>query len=156
MKLSITLPIYKKDYMPRARKDALLGMNWYTANSNTFRKKGKGKVTTSTGVAQMKTIIHQLVADNKDNILAEHPGWDPNHGNGFHVSYKVYAKRLGSDGHNIRSAMEKMALDAIEAAGLIDNDKYVYSTDSKFYLNRTDPRIEIEISHLQDYDYVID
>lgn len=147
------MPIYKKDYMPRTRKDALLGLNWYTTASNVFKRGGKH----TTGVAQIKKLIHERIVDSKERILSENPGWDPNHGHGFNVKYRVYAGRLGTDGHNIRSAMEKMALDGIEEAGLIDNDKYVYKTESEFYLQRSDPRIEIEITHIEEpYEYVID
>ena len=151
--LKIEMPIYYKDYIPRARKDKLLGLNWYTQASNTFSKNGK----TTTGVAGVKKIIHQLIIDNADKILAESDNWDPTHTeNGFHAHYRVYAKRLGSDGHNIRSCMEKMILDGLEDAGLIDNDKYVYTTSSEFYLNRTNPRIEVEITHKDKYNYIID
>lgn len=150
--LKITAPIYRKDYMPRVRKNDLLGLNWYTNSSNTFNKKG----VTTTGVAIVKKAVHEYIERNKQVILTSCPDWDPNHKNGFNISYKVYAKRLGSDGHNIRSAMEKMILDALEESGLIDNDKYVYKTQSEFYLQRTNPRIEIEISHLDDYNYIID
>lgn len=150
--LNITMPIYRKDYVLGARKDNLLGLNWYTQASNTFKKKGK----TSTGVAQVKKLIHALIVDNRERILNECPGWDPIHtDSGFHVTYKVYAKRLGTDGHNIRSAMEKMILDGCEEAGLIDNDKYVYSTESRFYLDRSNPRIEVTIEHNDDYEYVV-
>ena len=146
------MPIYRKDYILGARKDNLLGMNWYTTASNTFRKNGK----TSTGVAQVKKAIHDIILENKEAILAGCPDWNPIHTDaGFHVSYKVYAKRLGSDGHNIRSAMEKMILDGVEQAGLIDNDRYVYSTDSKFFLERTDPRIEVVITHNKEHKYII-
>lgn len=147
------MPIYYKNYMPRARKDKLLGLNWYTQASNTFSKNGK----TTTGVAGVKKVIHQLIIDNKDAILAECPDWNPVHTDyGFHVAYKVYAKRLGSDGHNIRSCMEKMILDGVEEAGLIDNDKYVYTTESEFYLERENPRIELEITHKKaGYEYII-
>ena len=146
------MPIYYKSYVTRARKDKLLGMNWYTQASNTFSKNGK----TTTGVAGVKKIIHQLILDNKEAILSECSNWNPEHTvNGFHVKYRVYAKRLGSDGHNIRSAMEKMILDGVEQAGLIDNDRYVYSTESQFYLDRGNPRIELEISHNEDYTYLI-
>jgi len=151
-KLKLTMPIYYKDYVPRARKDKLLGMNWYTQASNTFSKGGK----TTTGVAGVKKTIHQLIIANSGAILEEADDWNPIHTeNGFHVKYKVFAKRLGSDGHNIRSAMEKMILDGVEEAGLIDNDKYVYSTESKFYLERSNPRIEVEITHNKDYKYLI-
>lgn len=150
--INLTMPIYRKDYIKGARKDNLLGMNWYTQASNTFKNNGK----TSTGVAQVKKSIHLIILENKERILAENPDWDPVHTDaGFHVSYRVYAKRLGSDGHNIRSAMEKMILDGCEEAGLIDNDKYVYSTDSQFYLDRENPRIEVDISHNINYDYII-
>ena len=39
---------------------------------------------------------------------------------------------------------------------IIDNDKYVYSTSSNFYLDRDNPRCEIIVSHLKEsYDYII-
>ena len=134
--ITITVPIYYKDYVLRARKNPLLGLNWYTAASNTFRKGGK----TTTGAAGVKIRFHQMILDNKDEILKESRGWDSNHLNGFHVHYNVYAKRLGTDGSNIRSVIEKFALDGLQEAGLIDNDKYVYSTSSNFYLDRENPR----------------
>lgn len=147
------MPIYRKNYMPRARKNSLLGLNWYTQASNTFSKNGK----TTTGVAGVKKTIHQLIMDNKEAILAEAVDWIAEHtDNGFHAHYKVYLGRLGSDGHNVRSAMEKMILDGVEEAGLIDNDRYVYTTSTECYLQRSDPRIEVEITHKKDYKFIID
>lgn len=146
------MAIYKKDYMPRAKKNDLLGLNWYTNASNTYKKGG----TTTTGVAEMKKVIYEILENNKANILKENPNWNPIHtANGFHVHYDVFVGRLGTDGHNVRSAMEKMALDGLEHVGLIDNDKYVYTTSTNSYLDRDNPRIDITISHKDSYNYVV-
>lgn len=151
--LKITVPIYYKDYVPRARKNPLIGMNWLLGAANTF--KSKGNVTST--YALTKKVFHQLVADHKKEILSENGGKRLDQTNGYHVHYKIYLKRKGTDGHNVRSAMEKMILDALETSEIIDNDTFVYTTSSEFYLDRVGkPRCEIEITAKgEDYIYEI-
>lgn len=150
--LEITMPIYKKDYLPRTRKDMVLGLNWLIQSSNVFKKKGNS----TTALAEFKKIVYDIIEKNKPEILKQYPNWNPNHTeNGFHVEYKVFVGRLGTDGHNVRSAMEKILLDALQHVGLIDDDKYVYTSASEFYLDRKNPRIEVKITHKDKYNYII-
>lgn len=151
--ITIEVPIYYKELNPRARKNPLMGMNWLLGAANTF--KSKGKVTSN--YALTKKLVHQLISDNKDIILESNNGKRLEQDNGYHVKYKVFLKRKGTDGHNVRSAIEKMVLDALESSDIIDNDTFVYTTESEFYLDRVgEPRCFIEItSKNNDYIYEI-
>jgi hypothetical protein len=151
--IQLTVPIYYKDFVPRAKKNPLIGMNWMIGASNTFVKGGE----TTSAYATMKKKIHELILKNKDLILSTNGGEKLSQVNGYHVDYKVYIKRDGTDGHNVRSAIEKMFLDALQGADIIDDDRYAYTSYHETHLDRIGkPRCEITISQLDlDYHYEI-
>lgn len=144
--LEITVPIYTRDLNPRAKHQKLMGMNWYSHACNVFKVNGKR----NTESALTKKLFNELIAQNKTAILAGVEEDLTQAGFGYHVHYDVYLGRKGSDGHNVRSVIEKYMLDALEEAGIIENDKFVYSTSSKFYLERDNPRCTLTITKLKE------
>ena len=66
----------------------------------------------------------------------------------LHVHYNIYLKRKGSDGGNVRSVIEKFALDGIIQAGMIKDDTadIIVSDSSNYYYDKTNPRCEIKIT----------
>lgn len=68
--------------------------------------------------------------------------------NKIKLNYKVYVARNGTDGHNIRSVIEKFFLDGLVEMGAIKDDNtqdYVMGDTTSYYLDKENPRIEIEI-----------
>lgn len=148
--LQIEVPIYYNEINPRSAKKAVMGMNWYAHSCNVFKKGTRGNTT----AALTKKLFHQLIDDHRQSILDNCDENMTEHEHGYHVHYDVYVGRLGTDGHNVRSVMEKFVLDALEESELIDNDKFVYSTSSRFFLNRDEPGIVISVfKHREDVGY---
>lgn len=150
--IQFTVPIYYKDYVPRAKKNALIGLNWYAGASNVIRGRG-GNSTTVASMTKVK--FNEMFASYADQLKEQAPHKFNEHGAGYHVQYDIYLGRDGCDGHNVRSVIEKFALDALEDNGIIDNDRYVYSTATKVYLDRGNPRAEITVSKLESHEYEI-
>ena len=150
--IEITVPIYYKEIVPRARKNPMLGMNWLLGAANTFKRNGK----TTSAYAGIKKKIHEIVLERKEEILKTNGGVRLGQDNGYHVEYEVYLKRKGSDGTNVRAFCEKVWCDALQEADIIDDDKFIYSTSSKFFLDRVgEPRCIIRITQLKDYEFEI-
>ena len=123
---SMTLPIYyvfKRKTKPS--KTVLVGMNnyrnWHFHDSN-----------------DIKAHYHQVV---KDAVKGKKF-------NKIRVKYDIYIKRNGTDGHNIRSIIEKFFLDGLVSAGAIEDDctpQYVVSDSTEYFMDKENPRAEISI-----------
>ena len=126
--MKLTLPIhYKQEFKTKKPKNWLVGLNAYR-NWHYFLSNN------------IKHHYHSLVEKQYNGEKFDK----------VHVSYKVFVGRKNTDGHNVRSILEKYVLDALVACGAIVDDSldYVLSTSSEFYLDSKNPRIEIEITEL--------
>lgn len=126
--LKITLPIYYEiEYKTKKNKTVLIGLNWYR---NVFFHTNN----------KVKEHYHNLV---KEQLNGESY-------NKVKVHYKVYLKRRNTDGHNIRSIVEKYALDGLVENKVIVDDSldYVIGTTSEFFLDKDNPRMEITIEEI--------
>lgn len=124
-----TLPIYyTQKFKTKKDKTFLVGLNWYRNAHYMLNNK-------------VKKHYHDLVSEQSggekfDKIV---------------VKFKIYAKRRGTDGHNIRSIVEKYFLDGLVENGIIpdDNIDHVLGTASVFYVDKDNPRCEIELIHVK-------
>ncbi len=66
----------------------------------------------------------------------------------IHVHYKIFLKRKGSDGGNVRSVIEKYVLDAIKTSGYITDDTadIIVSDSSEYHYDKKYPRAEITLT----------
>jgi hypothetical protein len=123
--MKIVLPIYY-DFTFRTKKPKriLVGLNWY--------RNAHHRVSNN-----VKIHYHELTAKAVG-------------GNKFgriKLVYKVYAGRNGTDGHNIRAVIEKFFMDGlVECGAIVDDDiSHVIGDTSEYYIDKDNPRIEIEI-----------
>ena len=119
--ISITVPIY---YKQSKKKTVLMGLNWYRNTHYVVNNNAK-------------KFILEIV---KDFIEGE-----PMPDGLIHVHYKIYLKRKGSDGGNVRSVVEKYVLDAVKSAGYIKDDvaDIIVSDSSEYFYDKKYPRAEI-------------
>lgn len=124
--MKIELPIY---HDVSFNKQILIGMNWYR-NANHFEANA------------VKDYYHNYiwVLLLKEKTLFTK----------VHVSYIIYVKSSNTDGPNIRAVIEKFFLDALKKCGNIkdDNVKIVVSDDSKYFIDKDNPRAVIEVIQL--------
>ncbi len=125
-KLELTFPIYyTQEFKTKKPKVWLIGLNnyrnWHYMLSN-----------------QVKLHVHSLVKKQVGRKKIKTPAT-------FH--YKIYAKRRGTDGPNIRSVMEKFISDGLVECGAMENDSIEHITEdtSKYFIDKTNPRIEVVI-----------
>ena len=113
------------------KKKVLLGLNWY--RNAHFRQLSKVK-NTFTLLA-----INELRKYRKTFTLA-------------HIEYRIYLKRKGTDGGNVRSVIEKFFLDSLVKSRLIKDDSvdFVISDNSEYFYDKSNPRVEITIYEKQD------
>lgn len=122
---TITLPIhYTQTFKSKKPKNILVGMNWYRNAHYLVSNK-------------VKSHYHQLVWDRLPKKKY----------NKISLIYNVYVGRRNTDGHNIRSVVEKFFLDALVEGGYIKDDSidYVVGDVSAFGIDKENPRIEISI-----------
>jgi len=126
--VKLILPIYytivKKT---KANKTFLVNMNWYrNAHFQVLNK--------------VKIYYHQLIKEQ----------YDGNTFNKVSVHYKIYAKRRGTDGGNIRSIIEKFALDGLVEVGALPDDSidYVSEDRSEYFYDKDNPRAEVYLTDL--------
>jgi len=122
--IRLVLPIY---YQTTRSKVIFAALNWYrNVHYQTNNK--------------VKKFVAQIIEDNIEG--------EPILEGKLHVHFCVYFKRRGGDGGNVRSVMEKYALDGIKKAGFIvdDNFEVIVSDSSEYHLDRKNPRIEITIT----------
>lgn len=102
----------------------MVGLNWYR-NAHYLTSN------------RVKHHYHELVAEQlKDFKFTK-----------IKLLYKVYAARNGTDGHNIRAVIEKFFMDGLVEAGAIADDdiSHVLGDTSEYYIDKDNPRIDIEI-----------
>ena len=127
--IQITLPIhYTQTYKTKKSKTFLVGMNWYRNAHYLVSNK-------------VKEHYHGLVS----RALGKQ------YFNKIKLKYRVYVGRKNTDGHNIRSVIEKFFLDGLVEGGLIKDDSidYVIGDSSYYFLDKENPRIEITIIPVQ-------
>ena len=126
--MKISLPIYHIfEYKTKKDKKQLIGLNWYRNVHYITNNK-------------VKEHYHKLVKEQYNGEKYE----------SIKVHYKVYVKNKRTDGHNVRSILEKYVLDALVECGAIVDDslEYVKQTSSEFLLDKENPRIEVELQKL--------
>lgn len=122
---TVILPIYYSlDFKTKPSKVFLVGLNWYRNAHYLLNNKVKHKY---------HELTKQLIGNNKFDKIRLH--------------YKVFAKRNGTDGHNIRSIIEKYFLDGLVSCGAIEDDsiQFVLGDSSEYFIDPDNPRIEITI-----------
>lgn len=122
--ISLTLPVYMKK---NKKTSVLLGMNWYR-NAHFFE------------LGKIKKNFHEIVAEQ----CADQK---PLRGK-VRVRYRIFLKRLGTDGGNVRSVIEKFTLDGLVKNCMIDEDDFSTVTGGdgdEYELDRDNPRAEVEI-----------
>jgi hypothetical protein len=121
----ITLPIYYT-IKRKTKKDKiiLVGMNWY--RNAHFQESNK-----------VKEYYHKLVSEQVGTQKF----------NKIFIEYKVYLKRKGTDGQNIRAVIEKFFLDGLVECGAIKDDtiEYVLGDSSTYLLDKSNPSVDIII-----------
>ncbi len=123
--IRLTFPIYyTQEFKTKPDKTFLVGLNWYRNAHYMLSNK-------------VKKYYHKLVIEQLNNIKF----------NQIKIIYKVYAKRNGTDGHNIRAVMEKFILDGLVSNGLIKDDSiaYMLGDTSEYFIDKYNPRIDLEI-----------
>ena len=126
--ITVTVPIY---YKQTKKKTVMLGLNWYRNVHYAVNDKAK-------------KFISSLIEDTiEGEPLLDGP---------LHLHYKIYLKRKGSDGGNVRSVIEKYALDGIKAAGYIEDDHadIIVSDSAEYFWDKKFPRAEITITKKQE------
>lgn len=122
----IILPIYYEiKYKTKKSKTILIWLNWYR-NRHFF---------TSNDV---KHHFHKLISEQVKDIKFKQ----------IKLKYKVYMKTRKSDYMNIRSIIEKFALDWLVENGNIENDTLEYvlwDLWCEVFIDKDNPRCEIEI-----------
>ena len=126
--MKLALPIYYKQvFKTKKDKTILVGMtnyrNWHYILSN-----------------KIKAHYHQLVKEQYDGSTF----------NKVSVHYKIYAKRRGTDGGNIRSVIEKFVLDGLVEVGAFPDDsiEYVSGDSSEYFYDKENPRAEVYLDRL--------
>lgn len=126
--LKLVLPIYYT-FERKTKKDktVLVGLNWYR-NAHYFNSN------------EVKAHFHKEIETQARGTVFCVP---------VHVHYSVFQKRESVDGHNVRSILEKFALDGLKDSGVIVDDstpKYIASTSTDFFIDKINPRIEITVT----------
>lgn len=122
--ITVTVPIY---FNQTRKKTILLGLNWYRNAHFLILNKAK-------------THIASIV---KSDIIGE-----PILNGTIHVHFRIYLRRKGTDGGNIRAVIEKFVLDGIKKAGYIseDNADIIVSDSSEYLFDKENPRAEITLT----------
>lgn len=125
MATKIVLPIhYTQTFRTKKDKTFLVGMNWYRNAHFLVTNK-------------VKSDYHNMVAKQLKSLTFKK----------IRLEYRVYVSRKNTDGHNIRSVIEKFFLDGLVECGAIKDDSidYVVGDTSLYFLDKENPRIEILI-----------
>jgi hypothetical protein len=130
--IQVTVPIY---YTVSKGEIVLAGLNWYRNVHYAVNNK-------------IKKFVCGIVLENVDG--------EPMLGVKIHVHFKIFFKRRGSDGGNVRSVIEKYVLDAIKKAELIvdDNFEVIVSDSSEYFHDKTHPRAEIILMKMEDRKFI--
>ena len=109
------------------KKVVLVNMNWYR-NAHHFQSN------------KVKKFYKELIAPQVASVVWL--SWK------YKVHYDIYIKRRGTDGGNIRSVIEKFALDGLIDCGVLKDDNFEIITGSSdsYFLDRENPRCEITLT----------
>ena len=125
MVTKITLPIYYKRRLSNKQgANVLVGLNWY--RNAHYRISGDVK-------KRYHELVKKAIGDAKFDKVR--------------IKYTVFIGRRGTDGGNVRSVIEKFFLDGLVECGAIPDDDitHVVGDESHYFIDRDNPRIEIEI-----------
>lgn len=126
--INVVVPIY---YKQTKKKTILVALNWYrNVHYNTNDK--------------VKKFYKGIVRDFIDG--------EPITSDTIHVHYKIYWKRKGTDGGNVRSIIEKYVLDAIKDSGYIidDHAEIIVTSSDEYHQDKEYPRAEITLFNKKD------
>jgi len=127
--ITFTVPIYYKQFFKtKPYKTFLVGMNWYR-NAHYF--------LTNKVKAKYHDLVREAVGDMKFTKVR--------------MTYKIFIERKGTDGHNIRSVIEKFVLDGLVECGALPNDdvSVVVGDNSEYGLGKGTARAEITITEVE-------
>lgn len=143
--ITITLPIYREFlYSQRSKyndQTKMVGMNWYT-QTNRFERSKLKKEFHEIVAEQIKEIRKNNNIESDDEILIDDK---------FETIYNIYYKNVKSDMSNIRSAIEKFALDGLTEAKAIEDDNIKYHVKSSTQIIEVDtknPRLELIVKKI--------
>lgn len=130
VKITIVLPVYYTEkYKTKKDKTFLVGMNWYRNAHFILNNK-------------VKHSYHEIIKKKVNNIKFKR----------IILTYRVYIKRKGTDGHNIRSIIEKFLLDGLVESKAIKNDStpdfVLEDKGTKYFIDKLNPRMEIDIEEV--------
>ncbi len=128
MLFKLTLPIYyEQKFVTKKNKNILVGMNWYRNAHFLVTNK-------------VKEHYHGIVKEKMGDVKFRR----------ILINYHVYVGRRNTDGHNVRSVIEKFFLDGLVEAGVVEDDSidYVVGDTSAYSLDKENPRIEITINEI--------
>lgn len=131
MSIKIELPIYMKIGV-RKPKVELIGMNWYR----------NAHYQTETMV---KKYYHQLIISMLKRPRIKLKGK-------IKVKYSLYYKNVASDLMNIVSVLDKYLMDALQEAGVIENDNVKHYTNNEIEVigkDEENPRLICEIMEVK-------
>jgi len=130
--LKLTFPIYyTQEFKKKPPKTFLVGLNWYRNAHHMLSNKVKH---------HYHDLVEQQIGDNKfDKVL---------------IIYHIFAKRNGTDGHNIRAVMEKFICDGLVECGVIKDDSidYLVGDESVYRMDSENPRVEVFIEEYKSYE----
>lgn len=122
--IKLILPVYQI-LRKKSNKHSLINMNWYRNEHYQILNKVK--------INYHSFVYNQLP---KNTLQLKTP---------LHIHYKIYIKRKGTDGGNIRSVIEKFVLDALVQYKLIKDDTidFIQSDSAEYFYDKNNPRCEI-------------
>jgi hypothetical protein len=129
--MTFVMPIYyTQEFKTKDPKTTLVGMNKWATEHYHLKNKIKSSLEDD--------LIKQIQDANLGPILTP-----------YKVHYKLYWKNPSSDGSNIVALSEKIFLDAIQKADLVQEDNvkwHMGSTWENIGQDKENPRVEITIS----------
>lgn len=128
--MEIILPIYYTiEYKRKKNKTILIWLNWYR-NAHFILSNN------------VKHYYHNLV---KEQITWEVFEWQ------YTIDYKVYLRNKATDWPNVKSILEKFALDWLVECWVLKDDKVTYFKwwSFEYYIDKDNPRFEMKINRLE-------
>lgn len=127
---TITLPVYHtlEATKKKKAKTVLVSSNWFR-NAHYY---DKNKVKQHYDELSRRKLLKANVSPLKGTYVTK---------------YVYYYKNRGSDGSNVVSMMEKFFLDALQGAGIVEEDNVLFHSSHGFRCeyDKENPRIEIEV-----------
>jgi hypothetical protein len=126
--MTVTLPIYwVKTFKTKPSKQVLVGLNWYR-NAHHFDQN------------KFKQEFEQLILNQIDaSISIKGP---------YTIDIQLYYKRANCDASNICPMIEKVFLDALQSANVVENDNVQFHLGTSYSVisqDKDNPRCTITI-----------